>query len=236
MDSPHRSKLLDRSMGLTLKLNADCDLLVVDSHSPLCDGVDRLIPEKYGPFLSHRMGMNGPKMLHSFPDNVGHLSRKGRDGWGRAFCYGIDAAVRGNYEYCVHIEGDSLFRLPVMPIIRHMHEKDIKAASTKVTGLRFDMPGWCETGLMFFNCQHMKRINFTAQYNWPTRTERPTPEIVVARLLGNDLRYMPWKTLRNDKRQITLENVESLNLDWITHLWENDPDCKIYDRYLELIQ
>jgi hypothetical protein len=58
--------------------------------------------------------------VYRFPDNIGHLARGGKDGWGRAFCKGLEMAIDGQYDYVVHIEGDSLFKRPVLPIIRQM--------------------------------------------------------------------------------------------------------------------
>jgi SAM-dependent methyltransferase len=230
VDSAHRARLFDHCLTLTRKRNADCDLLVVDSHSPLCPGVAKLIADKHGAFLPYS-GTPARQMVYSFPDNVGHLSRKGRDGWGRAFCYGLDAAVQAGYDYVVHIEGDSLFRLPVLPIVRQMRRQKIAVQSIPVLGTKYEMRGWVETGLMFFSTEFLVESKLTQRYDWPNRRESPSPEAVVRGLCGDKLQMASWKAWRGDKNQITADNIAELNLDWVTHCWDNDP---VYDRFLEV--
>src|SRR5207249_3885983 len=126
VDCVDRSNLTGHWLKLHQQLNPDCDVLLVDSQSPLS------IAEQFGPFETHVMGRKAKKALHCFPDNIGHLSRRGRDGWGRAFCYGLEAAVAAQYDYVVHIEGDSLLRLPVRPLIEDMVRQGTKVASIPV--------------------------------------------------------------------------------------------------------
>jgi hypothetical protein len=222
VDTPERLRLTHQWCDLHRHLNPDCDFLLVDSQSPL------------GPLTAghHKDEVE----VFSFPDNIGHLSRngpdgpssKGRDGWGRAFCEGLNRACWRGYDYVVHIEGDSLFRLPVMDIVRGMKRDGIKVLSVPVEGTKRKEVGWVETGLMFFNVAYLRDIQFTDRYDWPNRTERPTPEKVIFKMLGKDLVMMPWKAERGDKRQITIENVD--RLDWVTHC-HGQPE--IYDRYIE---
>lgn len=234
VDSPHRAKMLDRCLTSTRTLNPDCDILVVDSHSPLCPGVDQLIDAKHGEFIPHphAAGLRARQMLFSFPDNIGHLSRNnGRDGWGRAFCYALDAAVQGRYDYVLHTEADSLFRLPAMPIARQMQREGTAVYSTPVSGMRIpgSEKGWVETGLMFFSTEFLRESRLTERYEWPKRQKVPTPEVVVRQLCGDKLVMAPWKALRADKNQVTPENVGEL--DWVTHCWDKEEP---YDRFLEL--
>jgi hypothetical protein len=70
---------------------------------------------------------------------------------------------------------------------------------------------------MAFSTEFLKRSQFTKKYDWARRTERPTPERVVAGLLGTDLAMLGIKGTRNDCDTITYKNVVSMNLDWLTH-------------------
>ena len=214
VDTPERLKLTRQWVDLHTALNPDCDFLIVDSASPMFPAI----------------GIE----VFSFPDNIGHLSRngpdgpnsKGRDGWGRAFCHGLQAAIDGDYDYVVHIEGDSLFRLKVAPIVERMHREKIKIASVPIGYGHAQRSSWVETGLMFFQVAYLKKSDFIAGYDWPNRSERPTPEVVIRKMLGDDLTMMPWTAERSDKGEITVDNVDQF--DWITH-------CKpeVYDRFVE---
>ena len=214
VDSEDRVKLTQHWIDVHGKLNADCDLLLVDSASPMpfppCDRVEVI----------------------RFANNIGHLSRKGRDGWGRAFCRGLQEAINRGYDYVVHIEGDSLFRLPVMTIVRNMEERNQNVLSTPVRGMKRDHKDWLETGLMFFSVDYLKRSNLIDQYDYPNRTESPTPEVVLWRLIGDSLTMMPWRALRGDKNQITSDNVTSLGLDWVTHCHN---DVAVYDKFATMV-
>ena len=66
-------------------LNHDTTVLVVDSASPI-------------PFPT------GNRWLIQLGDNIGHPSRGGSDGWGRAFCVGLEYAIACEYDLAVHIE------------------------------------------------------------------------------------------------------------------------------------
>lgn len=220
VDSDARAKLTDQWLTLTTAMNPDCDILVVDSDSPK----KPIIDPKHGVFTAYD-GQRHPRMLYDFGDNVGHLSRKGRDGWGRAFTFGLQAAIDCGYDYVVHIEGDSLFRLPVRKFCA-----DVKAASIPVEGTRRTFPNWIETGLMIFSTEYLKSSKFVARYDWPNRRERPTPEIIVHGLIEKDLTLLPVKGLRGDKQQVSHQNVLSLNLDWITHC---HTDIWVYDRFID---
>jgi len=235
VDSPDRDALTDLWKRLHLALNDDCDVLAVDSHSPI---------KKFEDWPPYD-GKRHRRMYFSFPDNIGHLSRPkvtlGRDGWGRAFCKGLEVACELGYEYVAHIEGDSLFRLCVSDVVKQMKTEGIDCASTNVHGLR--TPGldkqWIETGLLFFSTDYLRRSRFIERYNWPERQASPTPEryirltILEKDLDDKQLRIMPWKALRADKNQITKDNVSSLNLDWITHQHDSAQQ-DVYSKFVDM--
>jgi hypothetical protein len=233
-DSQPRVNLLDQCLTIDDRINADCDVLVVDSQSPL-----QLPLANHGEWvaLPASPDLRAHRMLFNFPDNIGHLSRRnGRDGWGRATCKGLEAAINGGWDYTFVIEGDSLFRLPVRPIVEQMAKDSTKVISIPVTGATgAGSNKWVETGLMAFNVEWLRTKNFVGQYDWPRRKAAPTPEIVVRNIVWRDLKWMPWKGMRKDKNQITVENLDSLNLDWITHCNRDaDGGAAIYDKFMEL--
>lgn len=216
-DNAARAHLTDLWVKLHGQLNPDCDLMLIDSQSP------------HRPGIAERHSSIG---YFNFSDNVGHLSRKGADGWGRAFCKGLELAAAFSYDYAVHIEGDSLLRLPVRPIVEQMARDQTKALSTPVAGMRIpgSETGWTETGLMFFDCRFLQASRLVERYAWPRRRSSPTPEKVVCELLGDDLKLMPWRAWRGDKQQITAGNVVGLGLDWLTHVHH---DVEAYDRFAD---
>jgi hypothetical protein len=170
--------------------------------------------------------------LYDFGDNVGHLSRKGRDGWGRAFCFGLDYAVEHGYEHVLHIEGDSLLRIPARDIVARLKKSGKGCASITVRGTTRDIPGWVETGLMAFSTAYLRKSRFTEVYDWPVREVRPTPEFVVYRMVLNDMVILDdLKGLRADKNQISAANIRQLDLDWVTHC-HNDID--VYAHFVDV--
>jgi hypothetical protein len=219
VDSEARVKLTVQWAELMLRLNADCDIWLIDSQSPLMPRLDPRI------------------RIFSFPDNIGHLSRRnvtpGKDGWGRAFCKGLQLAIDGRFDFVAHIEADSLFRLSVLPICLRMRRDKIMAASIPVLSGARVIPQWVETGLMFFDVEFLRRSNFVSRYDWPNRRSRPTPEVVINRMLGPHLTMMPWRGMRQDKLPtISRHNIAEAGFDWITHFHN---DGAAYDKFLETV-
>lgn len=222
VNSPESAALLDRWIDINTTLNRDCDLLLVDSNSPQLSAVKRL-----GEFELYSADASARRSIHRFPDNIGHLARRGRDGWGRAFCFGIEAAIAGGYDYVAHIEGDSLFRLQVKPIFDRMWHDSVHIASIPVNGTKRQETGWVETGLMFMSVAHVKLIDLVGKYDWP-RGNKPypnSPEKVVFDILGRDLTMLPFKGLRDDRNELTAQSVTTL--DWVTHCRSEE----IYDAF-----
>jgi hypothetical protein len=214
--------LIEQWMRLHVALNAGCNILIVDSASPKIWGNVIRWDGRGKTFV------DGCE-VSAFPDNIGHLARGGRDGWGRAFCYGLQAAIDGGYDYVVHIEGDSLFRLPVMPIIEQMRTGGIRCASVPVRGTKRLETDWVETGLMFFEVAYLAEQSIVQRYNWeecePKRRYPHCPEWHMHGIVAPELRLMPWRAERGDKNQITVDNVAEF--DWITHCAP-----EVYDRFV----
>ena len=85
-------------------------MLVVDSASPDMPSIEGLEVLQLG-------------------DNIGHLKLTGRDGWGRAFCAGLQRAIDGRYDWAVHIETDLLFARPVADVIGKMGSVGVDVAA-----------------------------------------------------------------------------------------------------------
>lgn len=232
-----RARLMEHWLRVTLKLNPECDILLVDTPSET--GKPSRVPDiakRFGDLVPHVMGDRARLSIKSFDDNIGHLGGGahkdfGRDGWGRAFTYGLEAAIAGNYEFAAHIEGDSIFRLPVKEITAQMERDKTVAASMPVRGMKTDWPGWVETGLMFFRTEFLEKSGFIASYNWQGRPRLPAPEVIIHNLLGDKLRMLPLSGRRDDRNEITAENVAASNLDWLTHC----ADAGAYEKFAAAI-
>lgn len=198
-DTPEKRSMIFRWLKLNEQLNPDCKLMMVDSASP------------HLPSLSCQVLQLG--------DNIGHLSRGGRDGWGRAFCAGLQYAIDQKFDYVAHVETDSLFRLPIMPIVTQMNHEGVSVASVPVRGTKKREQDWVETGLMIFGTSWVRDAKFIEHYDWPDGRGKMyprCPEWHVWRITRAHLRMMPWSAERGDCGQITRENVR--NYDWITHV------------------
>jgi len=218
VDNLIRRRLMDQWVDLHSKINADCEILIVDSNSPqFWDGPVGLLHDR-----CKRV------MVETFTDNVGHLSNGGRDGWGRAFCRGLQAAVNFGADYVVHIEGDSLCRLDVMKICEQMRDGGGLVWSVPVIGTKHVERGWVETGLMFMDVEYVGERGLIKAYDWQDGISKKyphTPEAVLHELIGDDLEMQNWRNLRDDQKQLTVDNVK--DYDWISHATP-----EIYDAFV----
>lgn len=212
-DTPEKLALLRQWDEVNGLLNKHCHILLVDSNS-----------------LGGEHSFNATVL--QFWDNIGHLARGGQDGWGRAFCAGLQYAIEHDYDYVVHIEGDSLCKLDVMHVCQQMHKHRETALSVPVIGTLRKEKDWVETGLMFFDVEFIKQRGLIEAYNWrdgAAKNYPNTPEFVISELLGSDLRLISWKTIRDDRNQLTVDNVKEY--DWITH---TTPE--VYDAFAKFIK
>ncbi len=198
--------------------NPDYDLLLVDSDSSESLvkqlGIERVNLKDFdGNFKKHN--------ILTFDENIGHLSKNGKDGWGRAFIKGIELAMQYGYDYAVHVESDLLFSGDIDSVIERMEREKVG----------FLVPWnniykWVETGLMFMNLDYLRKVDFINKYNWPKRTVKPTPEEVVGKIVKDEWKKLEMPGGRNDnqwmehnaagKRMPVLEYVKSLK--YITHV------------------
>lgn len=199
-DTEEKRELAGQWNTLHKAINPECDLLLVDSCSPL-------LPP-------------GPVHILQLGDNIGHLARRGQDGWGRAFCAGLQYAMDHDYDYAAHVEGDSLLRLPVARLCEFMSEQDLRAFVCGVNGTRFREFAWVETGVMLLSVPYVRDSRFIERYDWRDgRSKRHpnTPEAVIYEILRQDeaLSNAPIKVMRDDLNTLTVDNVGEY--DWISH-------------------
>ena len=217
-------RLLDQWAEALQRVAPDFDHLVIDSRSPVFDtaslpflarfGACRMIPADPASFAV------GHRSIVSFPDNIGHLSAGGRDGWGRAFSQGLLCGLAGGYDYVIHVEGDLLTRLDLPKVCRMMGERRIDALAGVTPNL-----GWLETGLVFLNVDFLRRSRLVEHYDWSRRVARPYPEVVLSELLGDDLFLQLWRGSKDDTGLLRYRIVD---LHWLT----KTKDPAVYNAFM----
>lgn len=210
-------RLVEMWADLAINLNPGTDMLVVDSASPVS-------PAK---FLASR-----PTDIFTFSDNIGHINTTSRDGWGRAFCKGVEIAIDRGYEYLAYMDVDIMLARPVGPIIEKMARSGVKAACPMDCQYNF-----LENGLMFLDVAYLRDSDFVRRYDWPSRTRSADameiPEMVFERLMEDVLFTLPLRTYRDDMKRITPNNIEHAfpyGIDAITHM----ASIECYERFLEM--
>jgi hypothetical protein len=152
-------------------------------------------------------------------ENIGHLNRNGKDGWGRAFCHGLALAISGEYDYALHVECDSVLLRPMQPMLDWMEQNKVMFASGPMSSQPRDqrLP-WLETGLMAFDVKWADQQQVLERYGWGNISPQyPSPEQVIRQIAGKDYREWSWRTMRDDYKVLTADNVGSYNLDWLSH-------------------
>ncbi len=136
--------------------------------------------------------------------NVGHWSRIGdQDGWGRAFCKGIELAITGGYDYAVHVESDMACRVDCRDVIALMEKEGKPFAAPYCSQVQN-----IETGLMYMSVKRLKELDFVNRYNWPkirpemSITERIAlqPEKVIGGIFGEEWLKLHWDS-RNGRME-----------------------------------
>jgi hypothetical protein len=210
--SPGRLRLLELWADALQRIAPDCDHLIVDSQSPVFDLASLPHLSRFAPAIpvpsETAPVVVGRRSTVTFPDNIGHLSHGGRDGWGRAFCQGLLCALTSGHDYVVHVEGDLLTRLDIPQLCRSMREGRINAL-----GAITPNKGWLETGLLFFDVGFLRRSRLIERYAWHKRPPTPYPEVVLSELLGDDLYLRLW---RGTKENIAMVQYLIKDLHWIT--------------------
>lgn len=162
--------------------------------------------------LAHMRQSN--ERIFPFYDNIGHGSRNGdMDGWGRAFCFGIEYAIQHDFDWAVHMECDLLSRVNVQDVIRYLESKDKP----------FGAP-WCsqvnnvETGLMYMSVKRLREIDFINRYDW----QKIRPEMSIADRIARQ----PEKVIGK------IFGDECERLDMVGWRWENQEQPNEYGMYV----
>lgn len=175
---------------LAFSLN-DCDLLIVESKSPLApetwltgdwDRQDAAAPK-----------ITKPRTLAAFPDALGHpYYDKITHGAGsdRAWMKGFEIAIENGYDRVAYIEADILCAKPISDIFNQM----IKPAACGPLVSHGKFP---ETGLFFADCNHLKQTDFISKYNWQGPCW-PEGEKRAWDILGDSLEILPLRGVRDE--------------------------------------
>lgn len=185
------------------RVNPDTDLMVIDSCSPDF------------PMAKSDGHVGRWQLFQGFSDNIGHLSRGGQDGWGRAFSQGLRTAIKRGYEWVVHIECDLLFARPVAEVIGKMARNGVRAAAPMAIPYQF-----IETALSFWNVAYLREIDLIGRYDW----EHPPansmlPEQRISDICAGEMFALPLRGFRNDMRRPASElpRLFPQGIDWIHH-------------------
>lgn len=227
-DSDFKRALLQIWASLADKFSPDCDVLIVDSASPIkpiehLPGYTQKIikDEDWVPKLTVR------RNILSFQTDVGRLDKGGKDGPGQALCKAINTAIYNEYDYVAHIETDLLFPRPVKPITDKLRKHGIKCAAP------FDpMFSFMETQLMFLDVKWLRDKNYVSEYDWTKMQRTEYHEIWMERFAGGDLFALPLRGCRNDMDKITVNNFSlayPFGCDYMTHT----KDFQLYRMFLQ---
>ncbi len=212
-----RVVMLQSWLRVARQQNADIRLIDTTSRfNPVLSGIDVKYEEV--------VGIGG---------NIGHGSRIGdQDGWGRAFCKGIELAITGGYDYAVHVESDMACRVDCRDVI----------ALIRASGKPFAAP-YCsqvqniETGLMYMDVNRLQEMEFVNRYNWPKiRPEMSIeerivlqPEKVIGGIFGEEWLRTNWLggrfEYRADIEQLWFQDIGlSRRIQYFTHVrpWAYD--------------
>jgi hypothetical protein len=170
---------------LATRLNPQSDVAIIDSASPVP------VPE-YPGVIVVQLG-----------ENIGHLAKGGRDGWGRAFCTGLQMALECGYKYVAHVETDVVLTASVEPLF---------VTIMKAQGWQ----AWPETGIMLFNVEWLRQRDFVGAYDWAhLRPTDPEPEWRCRDLIGGDLHYL--SELKGRRDEGTVKGDLPADYVWLTH-------------------
>lgn len=213
VDTPLRKAETELWGRLTWKQNPGVDLCLLDSKSPFD-------PRELVPQFSECI---------SFDDNVGCVTRGGRDGAGRAFCKALEIAAKEEYDYVVVWETDVLFVPPVRPIIEKMHRCGVKLAAMFANPYQF-----VEFGIAFWNVQYAMQSKFVERYNWEKTPPWPIPEFRIQNLTENELFILPMHGYRNSQSNMNPHNITQIFPYKLPVYLTHCQDLNVYIRWLDL--
>src|SRR5271155_4539654 len=99
LDNEHSVELFKMWFRTIKHLNPDEDFVLVDACSPFDPRL--MLPEVTNVFR--------------WDENIGAITRGGKDGCGRSLCKVIELAIEGDYDYVAICESDAIFCRPIRP-------------------------------------------------------------------------------------------------------------------------
>lgn len=198
--------------------NPGWPLALIDSTSyrPYRSGNDPLSDFSYleiGSAIESGIPLESRGTIVSFADNVGHLARGGRDGWGRAFCQGLQLAIDNEFDYVAHVEADLLSCVDWSKGAGLLEKQDRAVLAA------FDPFHKClETGLMLFRVSWLRDTDFISRYAWHLKTPADAPEDDVTDLCMEQLLFLDIPGCRDDNNTVRPEDVDRML--YLTHCRE----------------
>jgi hypothetical protein len=189
----HHAWIVQEWIRLHGTVNPEADLLLVDSASP------KAIP----------LGVD----VLQLGDNIGHRWREnyGQDGWGRAFCAGLEHAIREDYDWVACVEADLLCKMPVRELIRLTKISGKHMGAPRATPHRF-----VEAGLMVMNTDWLEQWAFIHKYDWCGGTV--FPETRLENIAAEELHWLEdVKGVRLSDDGATRSRTDLRRLDYLTH-------------------
>lgn len=214
VDNEHTRELVKLWYRAMKHQNPDEDFILIDAPSPFD-------PEQFLP-----KGLN----IFRFEENVGAITRGGKDGAGRGFSKAIELAAAGHYDYVAVYETDFIFCPPIRQVINRMHKAGVKVASPSLaTPYRF-----AEWGILFIDVKYAVESRIVERYDWQNSPTWPLVEMRLERLFGDDLFFFNFPGFRNESNDINAANIANHfpygTCQWLTHC----ADLNVYVRMLEL--
>lgn len=214
IDNEHSLALFDMWFRVIKTLNPNEDFVLVDACSP----------------FDPRLHVPKDTNVFRWDENVGAITRGGKDGCGRSMCKVIELAIEGNYDYIAICESDAIFCQPVRPIINRMHKAGVKAASIGLASPYL----FAEWSTVFLNVKYLKDMKFIERYDWEHSQPWPLIEMRLEKMFGDDLFFLNYRGFRNEGNQLNISNLANNypygNAQWLTHA----ADLNLYARMLEL--
>lgn len=214
-DTPLRKTESELWGRIVEQQNKDCDLFLLDSKSPFEPLAMMPTPSRW--------------KYWSFDDNIGCITRGGRDGSGRAFCEALKIAAREGYDYVVVWETDVLFVPSVRPIINKMRAAGVKLAAMFANPFQF-----VEFGIAFWDVKYAVESKFVERYNWEKTPPWPIPEFRIQNLTENELFILPMHGWRNSENTMNVANIVNIFPYKLPVFLTHCRDANVYIRWLDL--
>ena len=184
------------------------------------------------PFDPIRLHAPNGTGVFRWDENVGAITRGGKDGCGRSMCKAIELAIEGQlHDYlCIQQESDAIFCHPVRPIINRMYKSGVKVASIGLASPYL----FAEWSTVFLNVKYLKETKFIERYDWEHSAPWPLVEMRLEKMFGDDLFFLNYRGFRNESNQLNIANLANNfpyeRCCWLTHC----ADLNLYARMLEL--